>query len=163
MAGIILQPNKNGVWHSIVFWSQKFTEIETRYSTLDQELFAIVYFFKYWHQYLDRAQHTIKVLSDYTNLQAFIHQKKINRYQAHWYITLILYNFVIKHYTDKTNLIDALSRLFKGYRDIYNPDFLGSLQTRLREDLLVDYKLFIRQSAFLRWLAVTRDNIFVHP
>ncbi|OQD66272.1 hypothetical protein PENDEC_c057G05991 [Penicillium decumbens] len=43
MAGILSQPDENGVWHPVAFWSKKFTGAEINYGTPDQELFAIAF------------------------------------------------------------------------------------------------------------------------
>jgi hypothetical protein len=46
MAGILSQPDDQGVWHPVAFWSRKFTATESRYPVGDQELYAIVHSFK---------------------------------------------------------------------------------------------------------------------
>jgi hypothetical protein len=56
------------VWHLVAFWSRKFSGAETLYGTPDQELFAIVYLFKYWRHYLEGSVHLIEVFLDYSNL-----------------------------------------------------------------------------------------------
>ena len=51
------------------------------YGTPDQELYAIVYSFKQWRHYLEGSEHTIEVLSDHANLQAFMKTAK-DQWQA---------------------------------------------------------------------------------
>lgn len=159
MAGIMSQPDKQGVWHPIAFWSRKFTETETRYGTPDQELFAIVHSFKHWRQYLDGAWHTIEVLSDHANLQAFMRQEKINGRQARWCMSLIPFDFTIKHRAGKTNPADAPSRLFEGHGDARGSDILGPLRDRLGEGPLVGREPVLGQPVLCGRLAVTGSGL----
>ena len=52
-AAILSQPQADGRWHPVAFWSRKFTSAERNYPTHDQELLAIVQEFKHWHRYLE--------------------------------------------------------------------------------------------------------------
>ncbi|OOO05787.1 RNA-directed DNA polymerase (Reverse transcriptase) [Aspergillus oryzae] len=82
MAGIMSQPDENGAYHLVAIWSRKFSGAELNYSTPDQELYAIVYSFKHWRQYLE----------------------------ARWLMFLIPFDFIIKHRTGKSNPADGPSR-----------------------------------------------------
>lgn len=84
MAGILSQPDDQGLYHPVAFWSRKFTGAEIHYATPDQELFAIVYSFKHWRHYLEGSVHPIEVLSDHGNLRTFMKQPKLNGRQARW-------------------------------------------------------------------------------
>lgn len=110
MAGIMSQPDENGAYHLVAIWSRKFSGAELNYSTPDQELYAIVYSFKHWRQYLEGSVHTIEVLTDHSNLQAFMKQTKLNGRQARWLMFLIPFDFIIKHRTGKSNPADGPSR-----------------------------------------------------
>jgi transposase InsO family protein len=110
MAGILSQPDDDGKWHPVAFWSKKFSGAELHYSTPDQELFAIVYSFKQWRHYLEGSKYPVEVLSDHANLQTFMKQPKLNGRQARWLMFLTPFEFVIKHRSGKTNPADGLSR-----------------------------------------------------
>src|SRR6266536_5185694 len=71
---------------------------------------AIVKCFKHWRHYLDGISHTIKVWSDYLNLQGFIKQPRINGRQARWLIYLTPYDFIIRHRPGSLNPADRPSR-----------------------------------------------------
>lgn len=137
MGGILSQPDNNNVYHPVACWSRKFTETEINYGTPDQELFAIVHSFKHWRHYLEGSMHPIEVLSDHSNLQAFMRQRKLNGRQARWCLFLTPFDFVIKHRPGKMNPADGLSR--KGYSkeigDALDPDVLSPLQQRLASEL----------------------------
>jgi hypothetical protein len=110
MAGILSQPDDDGKWHPVAFWSKKFSGAELHYSTPDQELFAIVYSFKQWRHYLEGSKYPIEVLLDHANLQTFMKQPKLNGRQVRWLMFLTPFEFVIKHRSGKTNPADGLSR-----------------------------------------------------
>jgi hypothetical protein len=131
MAGVLSQPDDQNTYHPVAFWSRKFTDTEVNYATPDQELFAIVYSFKHWRHYLEGSRYTIEVLSDHANLQAFMRQPKINGRQARWCMSLIPFDFIIKHRSGKSNPADAPSRLFERTGDAQDPDILGQLYLRI--------------------------------
>lgn len=110
MAGILSQPDDEGRYHPVAFWSRKFSGAELNYGTPDQELFAIVHSFKQWRHYLEGTTHTVEVFSDHANLQAFMKQPKLNGRQARWCMFLTPFDFVIKHRAGKTNPADGPSR-----------------------------------------------------
>jgi len=110
MAGILSQQDDEGVWHPVAFWSRKFSGLELGYGTPDHELFAIVESLKHWRHYLDGSRDAVEVLSDHSNLQAFMKQVKLNGRQARWCMYLAPFDFVIKHRSGITNPADAPSR-----------------------------------------------------
>ena len=42
-------------------------------------------------------------------------------------MTLLLFDFIIKHRASKNNLVDTPSRLFRKIKDAYDPSLLTSL------------------------------------
>jgi hypothetical protein len=110
MAGILSQPDELGCYHPVAFWSRKFTGAEINYGTPDQELFAIVYSFKHWRQYMEGSRFTVDVLTDHSNLQSFMRQPKLNGRQARWLMYLTPFNFLIRHRSGKNNPADGPSR-----------------------------------------------------
>jgi hypothetical protein len=83
-------------WHPIAYCSRKFTGSEVHYPIYDKELLAIVWSFKQWRHYLERAAN-IEVWSDYKNLKQFMVQPRLNGRQARWLIHLAPYDFTV-HY-----------------------------------------------------------------
>lgn len=69
-ADILSQQWKNR-WHSIVYFSRKFSSSELNYSIYNKKLIAIVMNFRQWKHYLENV-FKIEVWSDYVNLKQFI-------------------------------------------------------------------------------------------
>jgi transposase InsO family protein len=134
MAGILSQPDDRKIWHPVAFWSKKFTSTERNYSTSDHELYAIVWSFKHWRQYLEGSLHRIEVLSDHDNLRLFMQQQNINGRQARWCLYLTPFDFVIKHRSGRTNPADGLSRTPGVEKPPPVDEVLGPIRTRLEGD-----------------------------
>ena len=109
-AAILSQPDPDGHYHPVAFWSSKFKDAETRYGTPDKEMMAIVDAFKQWRHYLEGSTHTIEALTDHQNLRSFMRQPKLNGRQARWYMYLAPFDFEIKHQAGARNPADAPSR-----------------------------------------------------
>ena len=66
-AGILFQQWKDR-WHSIVYFSRKFSSLKLNYSIYDKKLMTIVMSFKQWKHYLENA-FKIEVWSNHENLK----------------------------------------------------------------------------------------------
>ena len=88
-AAILSQPDGQGIYYPVTFWSSKFKGAEIHYSTPDKELYAIVSAFKQWRHYLEGSSVTVEVLSDYQNLKSFMVLPRLNGRQAQWYMFLV--------------------------------------------------------------------------
>ena len=106
-ADILSQQWKNE-WHSIVYFSRKFSNSELHYSVYDKKLMTIVMSFKQWRHYLESISE-IEVWSDHANLKWFMSQTVLNSHQACWLIQLMSYNFTIQYCQDTLNLADESS------------------------------------------------------
>jgi hypothetical protein len=73
-------------------------------------MLAIVECFKTWRHYLEGAPHTVRVLSDHSNLRGFMGVKQLNGRQARWAIYLSRFDFVIEHNKGTNNPADGPSR-----------------------------------------------------
>lgn len=132
MAGVISQLCEDGLWHPIAFWSRKFNSAELNYGTPDQEMLAIVESFKHWRHYVEGPAHSIEVLTDHQNLQAFTRKEKVNGRQVRWLMYLAPHDFVIKYRTGKTNPADAPSRRPDYEQEpVEDTELLAGLQARI--------------------------------
>jgi transposase InsO family protein len=147
MAGILSQPDEEGRWHPIAFWSRKFNGTEVGYGTPDKEMFAIVESFKHWRHYLEGPEKPVEVLSDHHNLQGFMKQPRLNGRQARWCMLLAPYDFVIKHRPGNRNPADGPSR---------RPDYAGETPSNL--DLL---PTLARKMAAVESLRVTAAGLYI--
>lgn len=136
LAAILSQPDDEGRWHPVAFWSRKLSNTELNYSTPDLELMAVVYSFRQWRHYLEGSQFEIEVLSDYENLRAFFKKPRLEGRQSRWCIEMIPYNFVLRHRPGKSNPADGPSRRpdFKGEQPA-NRDLLSALEARLAQSV----------------------------
>lgn len=110
LAGILSQPDSEGIYHPIAFWSRKLKGPELRYGVPDKEMMAIVEAFKHWRHYLDGSPESVDVLTDHANLQTFMRQPKLNGRQARWCMFLAPFDFVIRHRPGSRNPADGPSR-----------------------------------------------------
>ena len=110
ISAILSQLCSDNQWHSIVFWSRKLNKIKIWYETHDKKLLIIIIVFKYWCHYFKKSTHSIKVQTDYLNLWFFMIIKKLIRCQAWWAETLMIYDFVIEHCSERLNSANTLSR-----------------------------------------------------
>jgi len=110
VANILSQSDDEDQWHLIAFWFRMMIDVERNYETYDQKLLVIVAMFKHWWHYVKDSYHTVKVLTDHNNLKSFMNVWKLNERQVRWVMRLSICNFEIAHRSEKTNLINALSR-----------------------------------------------------
>ena len=66
--GILSQYNKEGVLHSMAYFSKWLSPAECNYKIYDKELLAIIRYFEQWQLELEGVGYLIKVFSDYKNL-----------------------------------------------------------------------------------------------
>ncbi|GKA18995.1 transposon ty3-I gag-pol polyprotein [Tanacetum coccineum] len=93
----------------ITFHSEKLNEARQKWSTYEQELYAVVQAIKKWEHYL--IQREFVVYSDHRSLKYFQTQRHLNKIHAWWASFLEKFNYVIKHKSSASNKVaDALSR-----------------------------------------------------
>ena len=115
IGGVLSQlfPEDGGqIWHPIAFYSRKMKEEETRYSTGDQEMLAIIHAFKEWRHYLESPDSTVTVITDHEALLKFMDTKVLARKrQTRWAEFLAAFDFKIEWRAGKRNPADGLSRM----------------------------------------------------
>ena len=111
LGAVLSQPGDDGRLRPVAFHARKFIAAETRYSTSDKELLAIVDSFKHWRHYLEGSPFEVQVYSDHANLRNFKTTKELNNRQLRWSDELASFSFKITHKAGKLNAnADALSR-----------------------------------------------------
>ena len=111
--GAIIDQKLVNIWHIIAFASRFLNNYETRYSTNELELLAVVWAVEHFKRYLHRQE--FKLLTDH---QALLPASKENRgnktYQTRltrWVDRLLAFNFTIEHFPGKDmGFADYLSR-----------------------------------------------------
>jgi hypothetical protein len=92
--------------------STKLTEVETRYSTTDRELLAIVHATDAWSHFL-LGQHRILLSTDHMALVQSLSPSDSNHRRNRWLMKLSNYNFSLEHVPGRLNLADLPSRIRK--------------------------------------------------
>ncbi|KAI5057801.1 hypothetical protein GOP47_0027816, partial [Adiantum capillus-veneris] len=105
IGGVLMQEQQ-----PIAYESHKFTDVETRWTTHEKEMLAVVHCLRKWRHYV-QDKHT-KVYTDNISLKYFQTQPKLTPKQARWQDTLAEYDIEIIHKPGSTNVMpDALSRM----------------------------------------------------
>ena len=108
--GAVLFQVINGVEEPVAFLSKAFSATEQAWSTIEQELFAIVYACEKWAPML--LGHQFVVESDHRNLQWL--EKATAPKLVRWRLRLQEFDFDLKHLPGKYMVVaDALSRLHR--------------------------------------------------
>ena len=89
-----INQKQNDKWHSITYFSRKFSSAKQNYDIHDKKLLAIVVFLKQWKVY---AKETSKftIFMNHKNLVHFIITKQFNKRQTRWSKLLKQYKFTI--------------------------------------------------------------------
>ena len=83
-AGVLSQPDDNGVLRPVAFFSKKHSPAECNYEIYDKELLAIVQSFKEWRPHLIGATQPIRVLTDHKKLEYVATKWQLNQRQVCW-------------------------------------------------------------------------------
>ncbi|KAI3788522.1 hypothetical protein L2E82_01291 [Cichorium intybus] len=93
----------------IAYASRQLKDVETRYTTHDLELAAIVFALKIWRHYLYGTK--CKIYTHHKSLQYLFTQKELNLRQTRWIELVNDYDCEIIYHEGKANVVaDALSR-----------------------------------------------------
>jgi len=132
-AGVLSQPNPDGVLHPVAFFSKKHIPAECNYEIYDKELLAVVRAFEEWRPELEGAANPIEVLSDHRNLEYFMSKQDLNRPQARWSTFLSCFNYKIQYRPGRLGLKpDALTRCSEDLTVHGDPRLVNQSQTILK-------------------------------
>jgi hypothetical protein len=115
LGGYLAQPDEEGKMRPLYFFHYKFKDGETKWTTAEKELYAIVYAFEEYPDILSQPAHEIQIYSDHRNLALFMfstdligpHKGRL----AHWYEKLVHQRFKIMYLEGEKNVVpDFLSR-----------------------------------------------------
>ncbi|KAG7586297.1 Integrase catalytic core [Arabidopsis thaliana x Arabidopsis arenosa] len=124
--GAVLSQEKRPV----AFFSEKLSEARQKWSTYDQEFYAVFRALRQWEHYL--IQREFILFTDHQALKFLHSQKVINKMHARWVSFLQKFPFIIQHKSGALNKVaDALSRraslLLTLAREIVGFEFMKEL------------------------------------
>ena len=93
----------------IAYESSKFSEAEQRWTTGEQELWAVIHALRTWRCYLEGVP--FKVVTDHNPLTFLPTQATLSRRQARWSQYLQQFNFKWEYRPGRSNVADPLSRV----------------------------------------------------
>ncbi|KAL1942197.1 hypothetical protein VTO73DRAFT_6261 [Trametes versicolor] len=110
IAGVLHQPDPDGLLHPVAFFSRKLSPAEINYEVYDKELLAVVESFRDMRAWLIGTDTPVSVVSDHKNLEYFMSSRVLNRRQARWSMFLSEFNFVLSYSPGLKNPADGPSR-----------------------------------------------------
>ena len=98
-------------WHPIVFYNKSLSSIEQNYEIHNKKMLAIIHTLEEWRHFLEEVTYLVEIWTDHKNLEFFMTAKKLNHCQAHWFLHLARFNFLL-HYRPRCTMEkpNALSR-----------------------------------------------------
>jgi len=113
---------------ALAYESRKLTDAEIKWSTTDQEMWAVVHALKVWRCYLEGVPFT--VVTDHNPNTYFQTQRNLSRRQARWAEYLQRFNFKWVYRPGRINVADPLSRLPQAAPAALNAITLAAVVTR---------------------------------
>ena len=111
VSGVLSQQQDDGSVRPLAYMSKKMNGAESKYSTFDQELLAIVTCLHRWRAYLTGTRHPVKIYTDHHALRWIKSRKEPSSRQARWMELMSEAVFEVHHVPGKHNgAADALSR-----------------------------------------------------
>lgn len=108
---VLLQEDGEGIDRPVCFFSKKFSDCQTRYSTIEQETLALLLALQFFEVYVGSSVVPVVVFTDHNPL-IFLHRMyNQNRRLMRWALIVQSYNLCIKYKKGSDNIVaDALSR-----------------------------------------------------
>ena len=110
VGGVLMQYHKSHLC-PVAYCARKLIPAETRYSTTEQELLAMIYCFSKWRCYLEGAP-KVFMHTDHEPLTWLKTQAALNRRQSHWLEFMARFVYQVLYVKgDKNVVADALTRM----------------------------------------------------
>jgi hypothetical protein len=112
MGAALCQEDEDGTMRPVTLWSRKLSDTEQRYSTIEREALAIVYFLEKFRHYL--LGRRFLLVTDHKPLLYIVQGGALNSKLARWSLRIQEFNFDIAHLQGEQMVVaDALSRVTK--------------------------------------------------
>ncbi|KAE8269715.1 hypothetical protein A4X09_0g2624 [Tilletia walkeri] len=110
LAANLHQPDDDGVYHPVAFFSRQLAPAEKNYTAYDKEMLAIVEGLRQFRHRCHGCASPLTILTDHRNLVYFQQAQRLNDRQARWQEQLAEFDFVIEHLAGNKNPADPPSR-----------------------------------------------------
>ncbi len=106
----ILSQKQETEWKVVAYFPRKMIDDKRNYKIHDAEFLAIVESFRHWRHHLEQRYHIVEVLTDHSNLRAFMSTHKLTRRQVRLALDLSAFDFRLVYRKGTFNLADGPSR-----------------------------------------------------
>ena len=121
ISGVLYQFNSEGNMRIILLVSRVLTNYESRYTTTEKELLAIIYSILKFRYYLIGSE--FDIVTDHKSLTFSLSSPFHSARVIRWILALQEYNFVIRHCRGSDNIVtDFFSRHFPGHSKETHPN-----------------------------------------
>ncbi len=125
--------SKTNRWHFVIFHFRKLTNAKKNYITDESEMLIIIDCCKKWRQYIENAQHFVRMFIDHCNLRKFLLNKSLNRRKTRWWEKLSELNLQIEYKSNRNNSANESSRR-SDYENIDENKILNLNKLILKDD-----------------------------
>ncbi|XP_076863849.1 uncharacterized protein LOC143516142 [Brachyhypopomus gauderio] len=110
-AGAVLLQEDKGLDHPVCYYSHKFSECQTRYSTIEREALALLLALRHFEVYVGSSTSPVVVYTDHNPLVFLSRMYNQNQRLMRWFLIMQEYNLEMRHKKGADNKVaDALSR-----------------------------------------------------
>ncbi|KAI4293445.1 hypothetical protein PAPHI01_2719, partial [Pancytospora philotis] len=136
-SGILAQVSPQGVEQVVSFFSQKFSESQTKYSATQRELLAIIESIKYFKPYL--LHDKFKIRTDHKALTALKESDDANSMLFRWSLYLSTFQYEVEYIKGELNPADALSRVEAVVASITADNTVNPIDPVSRRNIISQY------------------------
>jgi len=97
MGGVLSVKGEDERWRPVVFISKSLNDTERNYEIHNKKMLAMIRCLETWRHFLEGARTKFKIWMDHKNLEYFMSNQKLNRWQARWALFLSRFDFTLKH------------------------------------------------------------------
>jgi len=109
--GVLSVKGEDGKWRPVAFISKSLNDTERNYKIHDKKMLAVIRCLEAWRHFLEGARTKFKIWTDHKNLEYFMTNQKLNRWQMRWVLFLSRFDFILKHVPgSRMGKADGLSR-----------------------------------------------------
>ena len=82
MGGVLSIKCKDNKWRPVAYISKLLNETKKNYEIHDKEMLAVICYLEAWRHFLEGSRSKFEVWTDHKNLEYFMSNQKLNRWQV---------------------------------------------------------------------------------